>query len=51
MADNDHIISPFMKQEMAKKIGTETYHVKSCHVVMLSKPEEVSKIIIKDVKK
>ncbi len=51
VADNDHIISPLMEQEMAKKIGAETYHVKSSHVAMLARPEEVSKIIIKAAQK
>ncbi|WP_449399088.1 alpha/beta hydrolase [Chryseobacterium wanjuense] len=51
VADNDHIISPILEQEMAKKIGAETYHVKSSHVAMLSQPEEVSKVILKAVKK
>lgn len=47
VADEDHIISPLMEQEMARKIKATTYHLKASHAVMLSKPQEVAKVIIK----
>jgi hypothetical protein len=31
---------------MAKKIQATTYHIPASHVVMLSKPAEVAKVII-----
>lgn len=51
VSDNDHIISPLMERDMAKKIGAETFHLKASHVSMLSQPEEVTKIIIKAAQK
>ncbi|TDO20280.1 alpha/beta fold hydrolase [Pedobacter duraquae] len=47
IADNDQIISPQVEAEMAKKIHATTYHIPASHVVMLSKPAEVAKVIVK----
>ncbi|MET0463373.1 MAG: alpha/beta hydrolase [Chitinophagaceae bacterium] len=47
VSDNDQIISPQLEKEMAKNIGAITTHLPASHVSMLSKPEEVAKVILK----
>lgn len=47
VSDNDHIISPQLESEMAKKINATTYHLPASHVAMLSMPEKVAEVIIK----
>lgn len=46
VSDNDHIISPQVEAEMAKNIHATTFHLPTSHVAMLSKPEEVAKVIL-----
>jgi pimeloyl-ACP methyl ester carboxylesterase len=47
VADNDHIISPQVEREMAKRINAVTYHVPTSHVAMLAKPEIIADVIFR----
>lgn len=46
VSDNDHIISPQVESEMAKRIRATTYHLPTSHVAMLAKPERVAEVIL-----
>ena len=46
VSDNDHIISPQVEAEMAKRIHATTLHLPTSHVAMLANPEEVAKVIL-----
>ena len=46
VSDQDHIISPLLETDLAKNIKATTYHLPASHVVMLSRPQEVAKIIL-----
>lgn len=46
VADNDHIISPVLEAEMAKKIGAKVYHFPTSHVAMLARPVDVATVIL-----
>lgn len=45
VASNDNMIAPDQEKSMAKQIGATTTVLNSSHVVMLSHPKEVAKII------
>ena len=45
VAKNDQVVSPELQRIMAKKIGAKTTELESSHVPMISKPEEVLKVI------
>lgn len=45
ITDTDRAVSTSLQQFMAKRIHASTQEVTSCHVVMLSHPEEVSSLI------
>jgi len=47
VSDNDHIISPQVESEMAKRINATTYHLPTSHVAMLAKPQQVAEVILK----
>lgn len=46
VSDNDHIISPQIEADMARKINATTFHLPTSHVAMLAKPKEVAEIIL-----
>lgn len=45
IASNDHMIAPENEASMARQIKAITTTLPSCHVVMLSHPKEVAKVI------
>ncbi|MEO5998720.1 MAG: alpha/beta hydrolase [Chitinophagaceae bacterium] len=45
IAKNDQAISPVLQDIMAKRIGAKTTELETSHVPMISKPEEVLKVI------
>lgn len=51
VATEDHMISPALEQEMAKKIKATTLTFKSSHVPMLSQPEKVAAFIAEAARK
>jgi len=46
VASEDHTINPELEQRMAKRANAKTTVLKSSHVAMLSKPNEVSAVIL-----
>jgi pimeloyl-ACP methyl ester carboxylesterase len=46
VASEDHTISPELEKRMAKRANAKTTILKSCHVAMLSKPNEVLAVIL-----
>lgn len=46
VAQNDHIISPEIEREAAKKIGATTIIVQSSHVAMLAQPQKIADLIL-----
>ncbi|NCD72486.1 alpha/beta fold hydrolase [Mucilaginibacter sp. R11] len=47
VAENDHIISPEIERQAAKRIGAITFSVPSSHVAMLAQPEKVAEVIMR----
>ncbi|QAY70970.1 alpha/beta fold hydrolase [Xylanimonas protaetiae] len=47
VADDDRIIPPEAQRVMAARAGADTVHVRSSHVVMMSHPDLVTKVIVK----
>jgi pimeloyl-ACP methyl ester carboxylesterase len=45
LAKNDNAISPVLQAIMAKKIGAKTTEIETSHMPMISRPEEVLKVI------
>lgn len=45
ITDTDRAVSTDLQKSMASRIKASTYEVRSCHVVMLSHPAEVSTVI------
>lgn len=50
VASEDNTINPELEKRMAKRANAKTTILKSCHVVMLSKPNEVLDVIMDAVK-
>ena len=46
IASEDHAINPELEMRMAKRANAKTTTLKSSHVVMLSKPNEVLDVIL-----
>ncbi len=46
VAQDDRMILPSLEEAMARKIGADTFRVPSSHVVMLSHPAAVARIIL-----
>jgi pimeloyl-ACP methyl ester carboxylesterase len=46
IADQDHMIPADVQEMMGKRSGAKVSHVDSSHVPMLSKPDEVAKVIL-----
>ncbi|MBS1971618.1 MAG: alpha/beta hydrolase [Bdellovibrionales bacterium] len=46
IADQDHMIPPDVQNTMSQRVGSKVTHVASSHVPMLSKPDEVAKVIL-----
>lgn len=46
VSTQDHMIAPDLLRAQAKKIGATTIELKTSHVPMLSKPQEVANVII-----
>lgn len=45
IAKNDHALSPVLQDIMAKRIGARITELETSHVPMMSKPEEILKVI------
>lgn len=46
VADKDHMIPPDVQDMMSKRMGSKVTHLDASHVAMLSKPDDVAKVIL-----
>lgn len=46
VSDQDHMISPYLERDLAKKIGAKITHLPTSHVPMQSRPADVAMVIL-----